>query len=230
MTADGDAVGGGCDSLAPRPAPSARQPTAGPLTRDEARALVAACGKGFRGHRDRATVVLLWRCGLRASEVAQQRVADLRFEGGTGVLRVSAPKGFGRGALQRELGLDRKVADLLKRWLAVRTGAEALEQSSLVIPSRTGAGLYYQRTPGGRVEATGHFRRLLRTLAKRAGITRRVHPHCLRATFARNLYDEGVGVREIQLALGHASLTTTAVYLVSIGATEVIATTKGREW
>jgi site-specific recombinase XerD len=67
-------------------------------------------------------------------------------------------------------------------------------------------------------------------LAKRAGLERRIHPHALRHTFARELYDEGVGIREIQVALGHRSLATTETYLRSIGATRAVEVTIERVW
>jgi integrase len=90
--------------------------------------------------------------------------------------------------------------------------------------------VYLLRTSEGRPLDPSHLRRWLPMLARRAGLARRVHPHCLRATFARQLYDEGVGIREIQLALGHRRLDTTAVYLQSVGASEVVAATQEREW
>jgi integrase/recombinase XerD len=55
-----------------------------------------------------------------------------------------------------------------------------------------------------------------------------VHPHAFRHTFARELYDEGVGILEIMLALGHSSVKTTQTYLQSIGANEVISVTSAR--
>jgi integrase len=168
----------------------------------------------------------MWRRGLRATEVAQQRVEDVALANRT--LVVSCPKGFARGANRRELGLDEGTRDLLKRWLAVRPAVGVDPQTGPLIVTRNGGPMFSSHR--GRVEAHGHLRRLVKLLAKRAGIKRRIHPHCLRATYARNLYDEGVGIREIQLALGHASLNTTAVYLVSIGANEVIAKTKERKW
>ncbi|MCH8140597.1 MAG: DUF4396 domain-containing protein [Proteobacteria bacterium] len=39
-----------------------------------------------------------------------------------------------------------------------------------------------------------------------------------------------IGVMEIMMAMGHSSLTTTQSYLRSIGATEVVDTTRKRSW
>jgi len=75
-----------------------------------------------------------------------------------------------------------------------------------------------------------YVRQLLPVLARKAKVNRRVHPHAFRHTFAREMYNEGVGVMELMLALGHQSLSTTQTYLQSIGGTQVVNTTTKRKW
>lgn len=187
-----------------------------PLTADEARRIVEACGGGVTGARNRALVALLWRAGLRAREACAIEVDHLRqLPDGRMVVRVERPKGWEKGTPPREVGLDKKTADLVAAW---RDN-----------PAR-GGGRFLFVTATGRPVHPSYLRQLLPMLARRAGIQRRVHPHALRHTFARQLYDEGVGLMEIMLALGHAQLSTTQKYLRSIGATEVIGVTSRREW
>lgn len=50
-------------------------------------------------------------------------------------------------------------------------------------------------------------------LAKRASLSRRVASHDLRATFATAVYDRTKDPRVVQELLGHASLTTTQIYI-----------------
>ena len=80
---------------------------------------------------------------------------------------------------------------------------------------------------GGAVRPS-YVRSLLKRLAARAGIERRVHPHALRHTMAAELLREGASVRHIQLQLGHSDLSTTAAYLESIQPLELVEMARSR--
>lgn len=56
-------------------------------------------------------------------------------------------------------------------------------------------------------------RRTVTSLGRRAGLSRRIASHDLRATFATNLLRSGVNVRIIQELLGHSSIAVTQIYL-----------------
>jgi site-specific recombinase XerD len=56
-------------------------------------------------------------------------------------------------------------------------------------------------------------RRLVTDLGVRAGLSRRVKSHDLRATFATAVYNKTGDIRLVQMLLGHASVTTTQVYI-----------------
>jgi site-specific recombinase XerD len=48
---------------------------------------------------------------------------------------------------------------------------------------------------------------------KKAGITRGGGIHCLRHCFATHMLEAGMDIRTLQIILGHASLSSTAMYL-----------------
>jgi site-specific recombinase XerD len=186
-----------------------------PLTQEEAAGLVATCN-GRDEARNRALLVILWRCGLRCAEACALRLDDLRELGeGRVEVRVQKPKGLERGAFVRAVGLDPKSAGIVRTWLEAR-GARSNRLLFL--------------TSSGKPLQTSYVRQLLPRLGARAGIARRVHPHGLRHTFARELAEEGFNVREIQVALGHRKLATTELYLKSIGVNQVVEKTTEREW
>jgi integrase/recombinase XerC len=158
---------------------------------------------------------MLYRTGVRCKELCDMMLEDLYpLDDGCALIRVRTPKGYDGGALPREVGLDRRAARHIFDWILQRG---------------TSPGPLFVTRTGAKV-LTQHVRRMLPKLGKRGGITRRVHAHAFRHTFAREMYDEGVGLMEIMLALGHTSLSTTQKYLRSIGATEVVNLTKRRDW
>lgn len=166
-----------------------------------------------KGRRDRAIIAVMWRCGLRCAEVRDLELSDVRRTPKS-LVKVRWPKGREKGAPPRDVGLDETTWGLIRDWIEIRG-----EQPGPLFTSSVGTKL-----------ETSNMRRMVRGRAREAGITRRVHPHCFRHTYARDLYLEGVGMVHIMKALGHTSLENTARYLGSIGCTESVQVTSEREW
>jgi integrase/recombinase XerD len=55
-------------------------------------------------------------------------------------------------------------------------------------------------------------RKAITAMGKRAGLSRAISSHDLRATFATELVNRGVNIRTVQELLGHASVATTEIY------------------
>ncbi|MFM9957650.1 MAG: tyrosine-type recombinase/integrase [Phycisphaerales bacterium] len=198
-------------------APKRRRPRRYPpevLTDAEVRLLMDACGEGPRGDRNRALLALMYRTGLRVSEALALSPKDVDLHAGT--VRVLN----GKGGKTRVVGIDPGGAAVVATWAAVR---EAL---------RVGASApLFCALPGG-TEAikSGYARNMLKRIARRAGIAKRVHAHGLRHTHASQLREEGVDIGIISRQLGHASIDTTARYLDHIAPTAVIRVMRERAW
>jgi integrase len=168
-----------------------------PLTRNELDAML----KYAKSSRDRALIILLWRGGLRSAEVRGLDVTDLqRLEDGG--LRIHIRSG--KGGVARFVALDPRSA------VFVRRAYDRSMWSGPVIRTQTGARL-----------CTSSMRKIIARIGLGCGIPR-AHPHGLRHSCARDMHEEGFSVREIQVAFGHKSLQTTAIYLQSIGCHEVV--------
>jgi integrase/recombinase XerD len=57
------------------------------------------------------------------------------------------------------------------------------------------------------------LQRLIKRVANRARVSRKVSPHVLRHTFAVTTAQKGISLPALQRLLGHDRLTTTEIYL-----------------
>lgn len=139
--------------------------------------------------RDRALVVLMLQAGLRVSEAAGARLADLEINGRSGSLRV-----VGKGRKVRDVPLNADVRAAIRGWLEVRPAG-----GELVFVSQKGGGL----------DASAIWRRVAR-YGQRAGVE--VSPHRLRHSCVKTLVDVGTPLHYAAAIAGHESLQTTARY------------------
>lgn len=187
-----------------------------PRAMDEAtaRRAVESAGAGAAWpERDVLIVVLALACGLRLDEVARLRLDDLQGDPPTAlVVR-------GKGDKERRLGLPGVVADAIAAYLPTRRARLVrlgLEASTVVISSRPrpvrnrGGDIVGTTVEASRDAVIYVVDRMLRRLGARR---RGVRVHALRHTFATlGLRDGAFSLRQLQVALGHASLATTQVY------------------
>mgnify|MGYP000023412333 CR=1 FL=1 len=156
------------------------------LTDDEIRRMVSACVTEF----ERVAIPLLLATGLRVSELVSLRVRDVE-DPERGVIRV-AGKG---GVVQRVRILEAipgvPARSLLLSWMAKR----GLGKDDRIFP-------YTPR----------HVQKVVRRVAERAGINKRVTPHALRHTTAVWMLNHGASIELVRRQLRHAKITTTQVY------------------
>lgn len=170
-----------------------------PLSRDEAKALLAACPNTTAGLRDKAVLVTLYRGGTRIAATLRVRPSDIDWDRKT--LSIHSDKG-GKG---RTVVLDDGALDVLKAW--------AERRKSLGVNGHHPFFCGTNKQAVGNSLDPSHFRRSIARLAKKAGIEKRVHLHGLRHTAASELLAEGFDLATIAAQLGHAHISTTSRYL-----------------
>ncbi len=183
------------------------------LTQEEVGMLFKSCSsKAPTGIRNRALLTILYRSGLRVSEALALSPKDIDRKACT--VRVL----HGKGDKARLTGIDPHSFAAIDRWIDKRKELGLGRRSRLFC------------TLEGKPIDTSYVRHLMKRLATKAGIEKRVHAHGLRHSFAAGLMAEGVPVNVISAALGHSSVATTAVYLDQIQPQTVVDTLTAREW
>lgn len=169
---------------------------------EEIEQLLASCrDRKDTDVRNRALLALMWRTGIRISEALRLRLSDVDLENGT--VRVTGKNSKTRTVVLRSFD----VVDDLRDWLDRRA------------TWRVGDGAPLFCAQNGNALESSYLRHFLPRLASKAGIHRRVHCHAMRHSHAAELLRAGLAETYIQRQLGHASLSTTSVYLASVGST-----------
>jgi site-specific recombinase XerD len=157
------------------------------LDRNELGAMLVAAG--LAGARDHALISLLALNGLRVSEAIGAKIEDLALERG-----------------HRTLTVLRKGGKTVVMPLAPRT-ARAID---LVVGERFEGTILYGND--GRSLDRHAAARIVRRIAKAAGIAKHVGPHTLRHGFITAALDAGVPLRDVQEAASHPDPRTTMRY------------------
>ena len=132
--------------------------------------------------------------GLRLSETLNLTIADIDGH----LMRVHIR--FGKGNKDRFVPLPLLTYKALRHYWATHRHPKLL-------------------FPGGkaphnhnRLMDKGGIQKSIKIIAKECGISKNIHVHTLRHSFATHLLENGVNLRSIQTILGHASPDTTARY------------------
>jgi len=163
------------------------------LSPDEAARLVTIDSDEPIALRDRALFELAYSSGLRLSELASLDVD--RLDRTTGEVRV-----MGKGAKERIVPVGASARAAIDAWLAARAGLGRADAAAMFV-SREGRRL-----------SPRAIQLRLAEWAVRQGLSRHVHPHMLRHSFASHVLQSSGDLRAVQEMLGHASIASTQVY------------------
>jgi integrase/recombinase XerD len=168
------------------------------LAVEEIDALISAIDlNSNEGERNRAMIEILYGCGLRVSELVELKISDLFFE--EGFIKVT-----GKGNKQRfvpiaELG--KKYIHLYKDSIRIHLNVQKGFDDTLFLNRR------------GRQLTRAMIFTIIKDLARKIELEKKISPHTFRHSFATHLLENGADLRSIQLMLGHESITTTEIYL-----------------
>jgi len=159
------------------------------------RLLESPKGESLESLRDKAILEMLFAAGLRVSEIAGLNREHFQIKKNEFTVE-------GKGNKRRIVFLSSSAQKAIYAYLQKRRDTDpalfirhhgARKTDSLRISVRT-------------------IQRIVKKHALRAGITKDIHPHTLRHSFATDLLRNGADIRAVQALLGHSSIGTTQVY------------------
>jgi len=141
--------------------------------------------------KQRTFLMTLYAGGLRLSEAADLQIPHIDS------CRMQLNVAAGKGNKQRLIPLSPRLLT------ALRTYWKRYRPTQYLFPGKT----------PDRPYAATSIQKAIKAAAKQAGIKKNVTPHTLRHSYATGLLEAGVDILTISRLLGHASFTTTMVYL-----------------
>lgn len=185
--------------------------------------------KTIAGRRLYLMIDILLNTGLRLSELANLRVQDTPLALGKDVIEVYK----GKGQKDRIIPIDERLKKAINKYIK--------EDRPKTLPRRTlrkdtSKPLFYshqhrpylQKTKVKKINkktkqeeiivrtrSSVSLYKMIRKLAKNAGIVKNIHPHMFRHTFGTYIAskEKEIGIYTLQHLMGHSSITTTIQYV-----------------
>jgi integrase/recombinase XerD len=164
------------------------------LTKEEARQLLAQPNRRYpTGLRNYTMMAVMYRAGLRVSEVLALEPSHIDAK------RLHIRVVGGKGDKDRTIPVEPWLIEAIARWQEVRKGLPGNSRAVFV-------------TLKGESLDDRYVRAMVKREAVATGITKDIHPHTLRHSYASELLEDGLTIREVQDLLGHADVSTTMIY------------------
>ena len=168
------------------------------LSEHEINSLISAIDLSkAEGERNRAMLETMYSCGLRVSELIHLKISDLFFD--EGFIKI-----VGKGNKERFVPIHYSAQKYIVLYmneirdhLSIKKGFE-----DTLFLNRRGKSLSRQM-----------IFMILKALAIKINLNKKISPHTFRHSFATHLLKNGADLRAIQQMLGHESITTTEVYV-----------------
>ena len=148
------------------------------------------------GARNKAIIETLYSCGLRVSELVNLKLSCLYFD--DGFVRI-----IGKGDKERLVPIGASAIKYVNIYLEnIRVHMPVISGNEDVV---------FLNRRGKKLSRVMIFL-IIKDLAKKASVTKKISPHTFRHSFATHLVEGGADLRAVQEMLGHESITTTEIY------------------
>lgn len=144
--------------------------------------------------KHKAILMLAYSAGLRRCEIARLKTKDIDSESMCIFVR------DGKGGKERYTLLSKTCLEMCRRYWR---GHKPDNRDGWLFPSNSKSGHL----------GIGGFQYIFDKACEKAQITKQVSFHSLRHSFATHLLESGVSVFDVKKLLGHAALSSTAIYL-----------------
>ncbi|MDA3780752.1 MAG: tyrosine-type recombinase/integrase, partial [Bacteroidales bacterium] len=149
-----------------------------------------------QGQRNKAIIETLYSCGLRVSELINLRLSNLFFA--EGFIKV-----LGKGNKERFIPIGNKAIKEINYYLQDRNLLQTISKES--------GNIVFLNRRGKKLSRVMIFT-IVKNLAEKAGLKKKISPHTFRHSFASHLVDGGADLRAVQEMLVHESIITTEIY------------------
>lgn len=163
------------------------------MTKEEARAMLDLPCETRQDRMDRLCLEIMYSTGARRGDLVTAKLADLN-------MAESSLFVIGKGKKPANLILTDRCKAVLQAYLDSDRPKDA--KSDKLLTTEKGKDYLVGRVYDG----------VLRS-AKRAGITKKVHPHAWRRTIATHFMQANAPMKSIQVFLRHNNMATTDIYL-----------------
>ena len=157
-----------------------------PLEASEIQSIINVC----TNLKHKAIICLAYACGLRVSEIINLKITDIDSKGM--VINIIQAK----GKKDRIVPLPQSLLELLRKYF------KEYRPKIYLFNGQNDTPQYSERS----------INLFLKALAVKSGMTKNVHIHLLRHSYATHGLEQGTDIRYIQEILGHSSPKTTQIY------------------
>jgi len=146
------------------------------------------------GHRNKAIIETLYGAGLRVTELVNLKITDIHYAEGFVIVT-------GKGSKQRLVPISNKALKEI----------DLYKQERKLLPVITDQNILFLNRRGRKLTRVMIFT-IIKDLAARSGIKKKISPHTFRHSFATHMVEAGADLRAVQEMLGHESILTTEIY------------------